>query len=330
MSLRVGLIGAGGISRAHLPSWLSIGAQVSVYSVAGAEELVDDFGAGTVVGSLEELFAACDIVDVVTPTATHREVVELALRAGKHVVCEKPLGRHLDDARAIMELAAELDRMVFPGHVVRFFPEYAVMHQAVVDGVIGKPAVARFTRTGSFPEHAAWFGDENASGGVVLDLMLHDLDMARWTLGEVTEVYATSSSTHTEAGAYVSAAQAVLTHASGAISYVRGVWGPPGTTFWTSFNVAGDHGVLRFDTREEKSLQFDGLPSSRGGELLPDLSFVESPYLTQLREFANAFEGGPKPRVSCADGVVAVGLALAALESIETGVSVSIAEGGQR
>lgn len=323
---RVGLIGAGGIARSHLPAWLSLGADVVVYSEAGAEALVAECGGGTVAGSLDALLAACDIVDIVTPTPTHRAFAELALRAGKDVVCEKPLGREADDAQALVDLAAELGRQLYPGHVVRFFPEYAAMRRAVADGAIGAPAVARFTRTGSFPAWADWFADDAQSGGVVLDLMIHDLDIARWVMGEVTQVYATASRELSSSGADVSVADAVLTHASGAISNVRAVWGPPGTTFWTSFHVAGDGGVLRFDTRDEKSFVLDGGPSAAAGAMLPDLGFVESPYLTELREFARAFAGGPAPRVSGQDGVVAVRLALAVVESVERGEAVAFGE----
>lgn len=319
---RVGMIGAGGIARAHLPAWLSMGTDVTVFSVAGAEALVAECGGGVVVDSLDELLAGCDVVDIVTPTPTHRELSEASLMAGKDVVCEKPLGRTASDAQAIVDLAAELGRQVYPGHVVRFFPEYAAMRRAVVDGVIGTPAVARFTRNGTFPAWADWFADDAQSGGVVLDLMIHDLDIARWTMGEVTEVYATAARDRSGSGADVSVAEAVLTHAGGAISHVRAVWGPPGSTFWTSFNVAGSAGVLRFDTREEKSFRLDGA-STTAGAMLPDLGFVESPYLTELREFARAFEGGPTPRVTGSDGVTAVRLAEAVQESIRTGHAVA-------
>lgn len=322
---RVGMIGAGGIARSHLPAWIAMGADVTIYSEVGAEALAAEFGAGTVVADLDSLLEASDIVDIVTPTPTHRELAEIALRAGKDLVCEKPLGRTLEDAEAIVRLAAELGRQVYPGHVVRFFPEYSAMHRAVGDGVIGKPAVARFTRTGTFPTWADWFADDTQSGGVVLDLMIHDLDIARWVMGEVTEIFATASRDHADSGAEVSVAQATLTHVDGAISYVRAVWGAPGTTFWTSFNVAGSDGVLRFDTREENSFRLDGAASSAGA-MLPNLGFVESPYLTELREFAQAFEGGAVPRVTGEDGVTAVRLALATLESIASGRPVQLAE----
>lgn len=319
---RVGLVGAGGIARSHLPAWLALGADVHVHATEGASDLVAEHPGAVLAPTLDDLLDHADVVDVVTPTPRHREHAETALRAGKDVVCEKPLTRTHADAVALADLATELGRHLYPAHVVRYFPEYAAMRDAVVRGDIGTPAVSRYSRTGAFPLWADWFAADDQSGGVVLDLMIHDLDIARWVSGEVTEVYATRTRETADDGSPLTVAQAVLTHEGGAISHVRGVWGPPATTFRTAFHVAGDRGVLRYDTREEESLVLDLDTAQRGGAMLPDLSLVESPYLTELRDFAQAIAGGPAPRVTAHDGVVAVGLALAALESIDRGTPV--------
>jgi myo-inositol 2-dehydrogenase/D-chiro-inositol 1-dehydrogenase len=323
---RVGLIGAGGISHPHLSAWLALGAEVSVHSLAGAEELVAAQGGGDVVTDLDTLLERCDIVDIVTPTPEHHRLALIALQAGKDVVCEKPLARTLADAQDLVDVAGRLDRQLYPAHVVRFFPQYAALRRAVGDGLIGTPAVARFTRTGAFPSWSDWFADPTQSGGVVLDLMVHDLDIARWVLGEVTEVYGTATEDEDETGSPIAVAQATLTHAGGAISHVRGIWGRPGTVFRTSFHVAGDGGVLQFDSSEEDSLRVDLAATAAGGRMLPDIDLVESPYLTELREFLVAFQGGARPRVSGEDGVTAVALAMAVLESIRSGEPVRFAE----
>ncbi|WP_264372462.1 Gfo/Idh/MocA family protein [Georgenia subflava] len=327
--LRVGLVGAGTIAGAHLPAWHALGAQVSAFSLEGAAELTDRHG-GSVVTSFEELMERCDVIDVCTPTPVHRHYAEAALLAGRDVVAEKPLARTGDDAVLLARVAAETGRHLYPAHVVRFFPAYATMAEAVRAGRIGRPAVLRLTRTSAFPMWREWFADPAQSGGVVMDLMIHDLDIARWVAGDVTDVYATLAQGE-EDGLPIAMAHAVLTHAGGAISHVRGVWGAPSTTFSTSFHVAGDGGVLTYDSRDARALTLD-VGTGSGGGRLPDISLGESPYLTQLREFAGAIAGGPVPRVSAADGVAAVELALAALTSIETGDSVRLpaAGGGAR
>ena len=192
MNLTIGLIGAGGITHVHIPAWLALGARVTVFSLEGAAAVAAKYGIG-VADSLEELLNGCDVVDICTPTPTHRGLAELALRAGKHVICEKPIALTKADADALAELAASVDRQLHPAHVVRYFAEYALAQAAVAAGQIGEVAILRFSRIGEFPTWSAWFADEAQSGGIVMDQMIHDLDIARWIAGEVTEVYAVKS-----------------------------------------------------------------------------------------------------------------------------------------
>ena len=317
--VNIGLIGAGGITHVHIPAWLALGARVTVFSLEGAAETAAQYGIDAV-DSLDELLAGCDVVDICTPTPTHYRLAERALRAGKHVICEKPISLHKADADALAALAAFVGKQLHPAHVVRYFAEYALAREAVANGQIGEPAILRFSRIGEFPTWSAWFADEAQSGGIVLDQMIHDLDIARWIAGEVTEVYAVK---HALSGCET--AQVVLTHESGALSYVTGVWGAPGTTFATSFSIAGSTGVLKHDSRADASLRFDlGAPRAGTHSQRPDTSLGESPYLTELREFLAAIEGGPAPRVSLADATGAVELAVAANASIASGRSVSV------
>jgi len=315
------MIGAGGIAHAHLPAWLGLGAEVSIYSLAGAPEISREIG-GTAVSSLEELLDRVDVVDVCTPTPHHRSYIEAAAAAGKHVVSEKPLGRTSDDARAAIQACAAAGVQLYPGHVVRFFSEYATMHRAVADGAIGEIAVQRFTRTGSRPERD-WFHDEQQSGGIILDQMIHDLDFARWNAGEVRTAFARKTAIGEGKDGVVSA-QVVLTHTSGAISYVGGTWARPGTTFRTTFEIAGTGGILRHDSTEHLPVRIDGgLRSSDGTGLLPAMHGV-SPFATEIAEFARAFAGGEPPRVTAEDGLAAILIAEAAIESLQTGQPVAV------
>ena len=315
--LRVGMVGAGGIAGAHLPAWLGTGAQVSVYALEGAPELVARFGGGTAVGSFDELVAQVDVVDVCTPTPIHRQYIEAAAAAGKHVVSEKPLGRTSTDARAAIDACTAAGVQLYPGHVVRFFSEYETMHRQVAAGTIGEIAVQRFTRGGTRPDKA-WYHDDEQSGGIILDQMIHDLDFARWNAGDVTTVFARIAK-NGEGLEAVTNAQVVLTHAGGAISYVGGIWARPGTTFRTTFEIAGTGGILRHDSTQYKPLVIDGgLADESGTGLLPAMHGV-SPFATEIGEFARAFAGGPAPRVTAEDGYAAILIAEAAIRSLETG-----------
>ncbi|MFF1572329.1 Gfo/Idh/MocA family protein [Leifsonia sp. NPDC058292] len=324
-TLRVGLIGAGGISHVHAAGWRELGAEVTVYSHDGAKALAERYGFG-VAPDLESLLARADIVDIVTSSRSHRDLALAAIAAGRPVICEKPLAATSAEAREIAAAAEAAGLRVFPAHVVRFFPEYAAIKAEVDAGRIGEPAVLRFVRGGEAPRAGSWFFDENAGGGIVLDQMIHDLDQALWLAGEVSQVYAVQSPPSV-AGIVpeVVTAHVVLTHRSGAISHVQGTWGARGTTFRTSADIAGTKGVLAIDSGVDVPVTMDVPSAQETDGYLPPPAHAESPYTTQLRELAAAALGGPEPRVSAADGIRAVALAEAAARSIRTGLAVEVA-----
>ena len=317
--LTVGVVGAGGIADPHTAAWRALGAEITIFSIDGnAPNLAQRYGAKAV-DSLDQLIAGSEVVDVCTPTPVHAEIAIAAANAGRHVVCEKPLARTHAQGAAIIEAAANAGRQLYPGQVVRFFPEYAAAKQAVEDGRIGTPAVLRMSRRGAAPR-MEWFHDEEASGGIIVDQMIHDLDFARWIAGDVVRVFARV----TGGGDQPTNAYVILTHENGALSHVSGGWGHPDTVFRTSFSLAGSTGLLQHDSVQNPPLRWDlAGGSGGGGTLLPAMDFAESPFLTELREFATAFAGGPTPRVSAADGLAALDIGLAALESAHTGRAVA-------
>ncbi|MEV6751302.1 Gfo/Idh/MocA family oxidoreductase [Streptomyces sp. NPDC051214] len=329
--LHIGLIGAGGIARAHLPGWLELGARVSVHTVDGsAEKLAAEYeGRGvTAVAGLDELLADCAAVDICTPTPTHKDLALAAVAAGRHVICEKPLALNVRDAEEIAAAAEAAGVRLHPAHVVRYFPAYATMQQAVARGELGNLAVLRFTRGGARPQWAPWFGDPALSGGVIMDLMVHDIDIARWIAGDVVRVHAqTRGIEHAtgDARAEVVSATAVLTHASGAISHITGLWGLPDQRFRTTFRVAGGDGLLQHDSTTVPGYRITAQGVRAANEGIPSSPMTESPYLSELRDFAASWEeGGPEPRVGARDGIEAVRIAEAAVESSRTGRAVEL------
>ncbi len=313
---RIGLVGAGGIARAHLPNLLRLG-DVFVYSEEGAPELVAAYG-GVVVHSLDELLARVDVVDVVVPTFAHAEIVRAALAAGKPVISEKPLALTDADASDLVARAEQAGIPLYPAHVVRFFPEYVRLKQAVDSGLLGDLAVLRLSRSGAFPTRAAWYADHALSGGIIMDQMIHDLDMARWLAGEVVRVSAVTAGIP-DADNPVQAAHVLLTHASGAISQVSGLWGPQHLAFTTEYSVTGTLGCLSHSSAAERNYRSDLAASEAVDGLLPRIDPAEDPYYLELREYLGAILGGQVPRVSAADGAIAVAIANAALKSLETG-----------
>jgi myo-inositol 2-dehydrogenase/D-chiro-inositol 1-dehydrogenase len=315
----VGIIGAGGIAGVHIAGWLRLGVDVVVHSLAGAPELVARYG-GEVAASLDDLLTRCDVVDVCTPTYTHRTLVEAAAAAGRDVVCEKPFALTVEDTEAMIATCAAAGVGLYPAHVVRYFPEHAVVHDAVERGTLGTLAVQRYDRQGGMPV-APWFLDEELSGGIIMDLMIHDIDFARWNAGPVASLRAVRSAPD-ESGTV--AAQVVLTHTSGSVSSIGGVWSARPVAFRTRFEVAGTGGVLRYDSATNPATWVNGGSAAGADGYAPKAAIGESPYLTELREFLAAFQGGPEPRVTAADGLEAVRLADAARRSLALGEAVTV------
>ncbi|WP_420111478.1 Gfo/Idh/MocA family protein [Pseudactinotalea sp.] len=318
----VAVLGAGGIARPHVDGWAALGAQVRIFSVNGAEELAAATPGAVAVTSIEEAFHGADLVDICTPTTVHPEHVRAAVAAGLDTFCEKPLARTTAEAEALVTLADAAGVRLMPGHVVRWFPAYEALHAAVENDDLGELAVLRFSRTGSRPDRD-WFHDVAASGGIVLDQMIHDLDQALWLAGDVVEVTAQQTAPTAQR---VTSAQVVLVHASGALSYVTGTWGPPGTQFRTTFEVAGTGGLLQHDSTAQPEVVIDARDVGGSTGLLPPIAGT-SPYQLILADFLRWVRGGPQPRLAAADGVAAVRVAEAALRSIASGGTVRLAEG---
>ena len=330
--MRVGLIGAGIMGRIHAEA-LSRIAGVSVVGfgarevVAPTAALAQQLGA-ELLPSAAAVLARPDIevVVVATPTDTHREIVVEAARAGKQIICEKPLARTLRDGEAMLEAVAQAGVKLAVGHVVRYFPDYVAAHDMVARGDLGRPGVARTTRGAGFPKVASsWYADIERSGGVVLDMMIHDFDWLRWTFGPITRLHARGLAYAGRRDA--DAAMAVLRFESGALGYVEGSWAYPGG-FRTTLEVSGSDGLIRTTSRGTAPLTFEMFPAQGAGAgvAVPTGGGSEDPYMVQMRDFVSWLQGGPAPRCSAADALEALRIGLAALESIRTGRPIAFAD----
>ena len=318
----VGIVGAGGMARVHADAWRRLGVSIVVFSRSGADDVVRE--GGTEARTLDELIASVDLLDVCSPTPTHLDVASAGIDAGIPVVCEKPLALTAADADTLVAHAADAGVPLFPAHVVRHFPAYVAARTALVSGDLGRPAVARFVRMGEFPHWSPWFDDESQSGGIIMDQMIHDLDMAAWMLGPVRSVHAVSRKADSSSAR---SAHVTLTHHSGAISTATGVWGAPGLTFATRFHVAGSMGRLDHDSRAPSSVAFDG-GSQSGVESRRPAEAVGDPYEQQLRDVLAVLGEGVAPRTTPHEGAYAVRIARAAIESAESGTTVGLEGGG--
>lgn len=330
---RVGIIGTGAISRVHLDGWSRLPVDlVGYYDIdrSAAERAQAVYG-GRVYDTLNALLADTDMVDICTPGTDHKEPVLAAAAAGKAIVCEKPLARHLTDCQEMVDACERAGVTLYPAHVVRFFPEFAQAQQTLASGAIGAAAVIRTVRAGSFPRpggtfSASYYGDFARSGRVILDVGIHDLDFQRWCCGEVERVFARGATFSEDPRN--DHALIVLRFASGAIGHVQCSWAHPAGLFRTRLEIAGDGGLVEWDSLDTPSLLMqmrnadDTGHERRGGNpTAPD----EEPYGAELAHFLHCYKTGEKPRVSAHDGLMAVKIALAAIESMRIGRPVEIA-----
>jgi UDP-N-acetylglucosamine 3-dehydrogenase len=321
--MRIGLVGAGFMGGVHLNAYAGI-PEVEVVGVADAR--VESAMAGAkIVGarpyaSYEELVAAEDVevVDVCLPTALHRDLAVRAAGDGRHVILEKPIARTMEDAQQILDAFSADGPRLFVGHVVRFFPEYVGIKQKIDAGDLGTVGVVRTSRRSPFLlGWNDWYADWRVSGGVLMDLVIHDFDYLRWTLGEVERVYARGMlGREYNRLDYV---LATLRFQSGAIAHVEGHWGYPGP-FNYSIEVAGSHALLTVDSTEPASLQLISGPLEEG----PDLASGKSPYEKELEHFIHCIATGEEPIVDARDAREALRIGLAATESVLRGEPVTL------
>jgi len=328
--MRVGIVGAGFMGTTHAAGWAETPAEIVGFSAETQQEagtLAKQYNA-KVYSDLDAMLADVDVVDICSPTHLHHAMALKAASAGKHIVCEKPLARTTGQAQEIVNACRKAGVQLLVAHVVRFFPEYALAHSAAAEGQIGKPAVIRLHRGSYRPKKPAgnWFLDEDKSGGILMDLMIHDYDYARWVAGEVESVSARRV-TELHPDAPVDYGLVILSHRSGALSHIAGAWAYPPPTFRTHLEIAGDRGLIEFDSDGTAPIQ--NLILKTGGADAPDVALPsspvsESPYITQIKEFYAALAQGKTPRVNATDGLVAVQIAEAALQSAHTGQPVKL------
>jgi len=328
-ALRIGLVGAGFMGEAHAAAWRSLGvASLTIHDAvpSAAQHVAAQSGAG-VAASLDELFGSCDVVDVCTPTHLHRQVVEAAAAAGRPAICEKPLARTAADGRAMIDACRAAGVPLFVAHVVRYVNEYAAAKQAVQEGRVGRLAVVRLRRESARPKKPAdhWFFDPARSGGMMMDLLVHDYDYARYLAGDVESVWART--VRDASGADVDFGMAVLRHASGAISHVSGGWVYPWPVFRTGFEIAGDGGLIQYESTDAVPVTPYLVEEHKSGEAstaLPDSPVAENPWALELADFVRSLQGGGPPKVNAEDGLEAVRIAEAVIESARSGRPVAL------
>lgn len=325
---RIAIIGAGGIANKHANAWADVPDAVVVAGADPDTERANSLATrirAKAYASVEELLNAeqVDAADICVPTLQHVPVGMACLARRIPTICEKPMARTVADARALVDAYKAAGVPLAPAHVVRFFQDFTAIREQINAGAVGKPAVVRITRGGPFPRGKdGWYGDPAQSGGVLLDLSLHDFDWLRYTFGEVERV--TANCLMAQGATDRDYALAVLRFKNGVIAHVEGTWVHT-DGFRVEVEVSGDKGVL------EHNSQFPNAVKVRKNavEAGPAVAFPESPtnvdpYTSELIELLAYVTEGKTCRVTAEDGVASLAIAEACWKSAQTGEPVTL------
>ena len=320
-AMRVGIVGCGGMGSVHANKYVQM-PDVTITAFDLDKEKLNAFCEARPVSpmdSLESLIQECDAIDVCLPTPIHRDVAVAALEAGKPTLVEKPLARTVADCEAMIAAADSSGALLVPAHVVRFFPEHRAAHEFISAGKLGTPASVRVRRGGGAPK-MDWFMDSKASGGILLDLAVHEFDWLLWTLGPATQVTSRTvrlGNTVADTEFRGDYALTTLSFANGCVAHVESTWMDPAGSRVT-IEASGSDGMIEFDSRNNPSLRV-----ATGTMATENIATAaDDPYYRQLRAFVDAAHGKAPPAVTAQEGLAAVRIACAAIESAESGETV--------
>lgn len=262
--LRVGLVGIGFMGWIHFLSYKKAkGVKLAAVCTRDSKKLTGDwrgiqgnFGppgeqvdlSGVVkFADLSELLrdASIDLVDICLPPNLHAEAAIAALKAGKHVFVEKPMGLTAAECDRIMQAAAKSKKQVLVGHVLPLLPEYAFARRAIASGKFGKLLGGHFKRVISDPLWLKDFYDPKKVGGPLVDLHVHDAHFIRLLFGMPTAV-TTQGRMHGDVVEYC-VSQFQFADSSLVVSSASGVIGQQGRPFTHGFEIQLEKATLYFD-----------------------------------------------------------------------------------
>ncbi|MDB6178309.1 inositol 2-dehydrogenase [Paracoccus sp. Z330] len=320
----IGILGCGRIGQVHARTLAGLpDACVTAVSDAlpeAAASLAETTGAA--IRDPQDLIEASDVDAVIigTPTSTHAELIEAAARAGKAIFCEKPVDLSADRIRDLIGVVSDAGVPFMTAFNRRFDPSFVELKRRLADGALGQVEIVTILSRDPTPPP---IGYVRTSGGLFRDMMIHDLDMARFLLGEEpVQIHAVGSSlVDAEIGAAgdVDTAAVTMTTASGKICQIsnsrRATYG-----YDQRIEVHGEKGMLRAANQLEHSVEQAG---PQGFATAPAQHFFlqryAAAYSAEMRHFVDALKSGKAPQPGIEDGLKAQILADAATESWQSG-----------
>jgi predicted dehydrogenase len=303
--MRVGIAGFGFMGRMHYRCWRDLeGVEITAIcdanpkvvedtkkttgNIEGAAETVD-FSKVRFYRVFEKMLSneKLDALSLTLPTCLHAEYSKRALEAGVNVLCEKPMALNMMDCERMIEAATKSGKVLQIGHCIRFWPEYAKAKEIVAGGEYGKVTAATFQRLSAAPKWAwdNWIMDEQRSGGMVLDLHIHDTDFVQYLFGMPGAVHSFGPK---GAGGQLTHIVTHYLYDDEKVVTAEGSWVMMSAFgFEMSFNIALERATLAYNcTREPK---FKICPAD-GEPIVPDVSEGDG-YSLEIEHFAKLIKG---------------------------------------
>ena len=332
--IRVGLIGAGRIGKLHIEHLIQNIPEVELTTICSLnrpnlEAIAAQFNVPKVTTDYNALLAdpQIDAVLITASTDTHVDMSQAAAKAGKHIFCEKPIAfdlEQIDETLAIVEKAGVKFQVGFNR---RFDASFKRVRDAVATGEIGEPHILRITSRDPAPPPLDYV---KVSGGIFLDMTIHDFDMARYLIGdEVVEIYATGGVRVDpqigEAGD-IDTAVITLRFQNGVIATIdnsrEAVYG-----YDQRVEVFGSKGMVTAANPLTDTVTFSGSEGTRAAS--PPYFFVErykAAFLAELQAFFACIQEDTLPPVTGADGRAPVVMGFAALKSLRENRPILLSE----
>ena len=332
--IRVGLIGAGRIGKLHIEHLAQNIPEVELATIcslnlSNVKSLAEQYNVPKVTTDYNTLLAdpQIDAVLITASTNTHVEMSQAAAKAGKHIFCEKPISLDLEQIDETLAIVEEAGVKFQVGFNRRFDASFARVREAVASGEIGKPHIMRITSRDPAPPPIEYV---KVSGGIFLDMTIHDFDMARYLIGdEVVEVYAAGGVRVDpkigEAGD-IDTTVITLRFQNGVIGTIdnsrEAVYG-----YDQRVEVFGSKGMVTAANPPTDTVTFSGSEGTRAAS--PPYFFVERykpAFLSELQAFFACIQEDTPPPVTGADGRAPVVIGFAALKSLRENRPVLLSE----
>ncbi|MBI2267555.1 MAG: Gfo/Idh/MocA family oxidoreductase [Armatimonadetes bacterium] len=240
------------------------------------------------------------VLDICLPSPLHKEFAVRGALKGKHIILEKPIALEEADGREILAACRSAGVQLLVGHIVRFLPVYRRVKRVLEEGEFGKPAIVRTTRVGRIPDsQETWYSDPRQTGGLLVDLLIHDFDCLCWWFGPVRTVFARE---------FPHSAHATLRFRNKVIAHVQGNWTHAAS--WAKWEICGPGGLLQYDGRTSSVLTV-----YEEGKMVQESPVTLSPFERELAHFLDCVNGKASPLVTGEEALYALRVALACRES---------------